>query len=342
MTTSELVSRAAALAPKLEENARATDSDGVSGAQIEALRAAHLLAPADNATLMEVGRALAQGCGATAWLAVSFAEAAAALARLDAPAAKDVGAALIASASFSEGAHVEKLGAHFVVSGVWPSVGGLAHAEWILLGDLSFEGKPLQILVPAKDVMIEEIEYFGGLRGVKWRRVVVETISAPAHRVLHEAPAPSAVALLGALLGTAEGAYRDYVRGTRARVSGIGGKAVAQFTQVQARLAESQADMKALCALYEDVLRNSGDASEAAMVEAARDRAYIARRAVEATNRLLTQMGAMGLSETNPVQRRFRDLRAFASAPGFHWANQMAAFGRNELGIEAPGASDAA
>jgi len=41
----------------------------------------------------------------------------------------------------------------------------------------------------------------------------------------------------------------------------------------------------------------------------------------------------MGLAETNPVQRRFRDLRAPASTRGLDWTQQMPAFGRHELGL---------
>jgi len=61
---------------------------------------------------------------------------------------------------------------------------------------------------------------------------------------------------------------------------------------------------------------SSGGANDA---ECIRDRAYIARKSLEAVNRLLAQMGAMGLAETNPVQRRFRDLRALANTRGLDW-----------------------
>lgn len=330
MTSSDTIARAGALAAGLKQQARSTDEKGLSGEQVALLTEAGLLQAADPVTIMEIGRALAHGCGASAWLATTFASAKAVAG------ASTEGEALITSAGPSDQHLLEDRDGQLVISGVWPTVGGLDHAEWILLSGLTWKDQLVTVLVSAAEAVATDYPYRGGLRGLAWRRV--ELKGAPVRLVSTEADgriaADGSALLLGALLGVAQGAYDDYVGSTRARISGVGGQAVAQFTQVQARLAESHAELKALAALYADVLNRtaSGDADHA---ECVRDRAYIARKSVEAVNRLLSQMGAMGLAETNPVQRRFRDLRALASTPGLDWTQQMPAFGRHELGLGA-------
>lgn len=336
MTNSETLSRAAVLAADLLQQARATDENGLSIEQVVSLAEAGLLQAADPVTIMENGRALAQGCGASAWLATAFATAAALVAQANPAIQAEVEGARITLAGLPDQHSVEDKDGQVVVSGVWPTVGGLAHAEWILLSGLTLDGEPACGLVATRDVTASAYPHRGGLRGLVWSSI--ELKAAPVHLISlgsngRVAPDEAAL-LLGALVGVAQGAYADYVGATRARISGVGGQAVAQFTQVQSRLAETHAELKAVAALYADVLARtaSGQADDA---ECIRDRAYIARKSVEAVNRLLSQMGAMGLAETNPVQRRFRDLRALASTRGLDWTAQMPAFGRHELGLGA-------
>src|SRR3546814_5523715 len=71
---------------------------------------------------------------------------------------------------------------------------------------------------------------------------------------------------------------------TRSRITGIGGASVAGFTQVQARLAESDAELGCATRLFEALvagLDGDGDA------HARRDRAYMAHLALDAVTRLV-------------------------------------------------------
>jgi len=342
-TAEQILQRLAALGPTLADSARATDMNGVSPEQAAALAetgvfellidAAHGGAGGEAADVIEAGRALAQHCAASAWLAVSFADAAALASKMDG--AKPAGAR-VAPAYFAETARIDRDGEGYRVSGVWPAVGGLAFADWILLFGLEGPDGPVCALVRQDEAQVSAYSYFGGLRGLGWRSVQLTDVNLASARV-RSAPNDSANLMLGALLGCAEGAYQEYVRATRARVSGVGGHAVAQFTQVQARLAESHAEMKCCRVLYDGVIAQTRSGADAD-AELDRDRAYIARKAVDAITRLLTQMGAMGLTENNPVQRRFRDVRTLASMPGFGWDRHLVAFGRAELGIAPPAA----
>ena len=343
-SSSPIVAAATELAAMLETNARQTDAQGLSAEQVAALAKTGALNPADLPTRMEVGRALAQGCGASAYFAIAASTAATLTARMGA--AKDLNGEIAMLAPFANNAALTRKGADWSMSGAWASVGGLDHAQWVLVFGLEHEGERYCALLKSEDASAEALTLFGGLRGLNWKSLIVTDVTLPAHRVARESDILKGeeTPMLGALLGTLEAGYHDYARITRARVAGVGGQAVARFTQVQSRLAESHAELKALRAIYADLMSKIAEASDDPLVlaEMARDRAYLAHKSVETLNRLLTQMGAMGLAESNSVQRRFRDLRAFAAMPGQNWNAQMSAFGRRELGVPEEDANAAA
>jgi len=295
-----------ALAPTLTENARRTDSEGVCADAIAALRDAGLFAPSlTKADRLEAGRRLARSCAATALLADGFADTAAlGLTGLAVWAGRPEGVVM-------EGGQI---------SGVWRTVPGLAHAEWLVVDGI---GDGRAAIVARDQVQAEAGPYLGGLRGAGWAQVSAD--GAAVARTVEFAP--DAGRLTGVILGSAEGALADYVKMTRARVSGIGGQMVAQFTQVQARLAETETELKALGLLFEGLKADPEGA------DAERDRTYIARKALDGVTRLVRQMGAMGIGEANPVQRRYRDLRALCADPSVSWDDHMAAAGRRSLGI---------
>lgn len=335
----------ATLAGEFAKSAAKTDESGISADQVAQLGRAGLfkfgLQNAPFSTRAESLRALAQTCGASAWLAATGARASGHAAHISAQGLADIGAgeAFCAIAAAPQNATLTRAGGVIKVDGVWPAVGGLDHADWVVLDGVRDGDALVSIIVAAKELQTADYLYFGGVRGVKWRKAEAHSVVAPAHRIGPPLDGGARVdPLIGAVLGGAEGVYTLYTTSTKARVSGVGGHAVARFTQVQARLAESHADLKACRALYADLTARA-DAGQAD-AEALRDQAYIVRKAIEAANRLLSQMGAMGLSEANPVQRQFRDLRTFASAASFNWDNSLAAFGRAELGVgDAPRAA---
>ena len=78
-------------------------------------------------------------------------------------------------------------------------------------------------------------------------------------------------------------------------------------------------------------MKQSLSADEIAKVT--RDRAFIAKLCVNAVNRLVGQMGAVGLYDTNPVHRYSRDVNAMAAQFGANWDRNMSIFGKFEFGI---------
>ncbi|MCR6646086.1 MAG: acyl-CoA dehydrogenase family protein [Terricaulis sp.] len=335
--TNTAAQNAAGLAEAFAKSAATTDRSGYPAEQAAQLAQAGLFKThaAPFSVQAEGLRALGQVCGASAWFAATGGAAVAHAAKTSAEALAEIGAGdrFCTIASAPQSATLTRSGGGIRLDGVWPSVGGLDHAEWVILDGVRDGDQIVSVIAPISALKASDFLYFGGVRGVKWRKLEASAIEIPPHRIGAKLDASARLdPLIGAVLGGAEGVYTLYTTATKARISGVGGHAVARFTQVQARLAESHADLKVCRALYAALL-SAADAGEAD-AETQRDQAYIVRTAMAAANRLLSQMGAMGLSETNPVQRQYRDLRVFASAPSFNWDASFAAFGRAVLGVE--------
>lgn len=333
----DLDSRLTDIVPIAAQQAGETDRSGVQADMIGRLRGAGLLEALDPAFRLEATRALARACAATAWIAAELSEGNA-LAKAVSGAAPG---GLTTIARYSDDVQIASASNGFVVNGTWQAVGALSHADGVLLIAPATEDRDaLVALAPRDSLEVETYHYLGGLRGVSWHRVTARNLAIASANVGPARPVMlggiGANRLLGVLVGCAEGGYDDYVRMTKARITGIGGAAVATFTQVQARLAESHADMGTVRYLYDGILRDLAASDDDAAIASriTRDRAFLARKALDAVTRLVRQMGAMGLSETNPVQRRYRDLRAISADESFSWDAQLAQFGRRELGIE--------
>lgn len=329
----------AALASTLQGDARTTDVDGVAPATLANLDARGMFAIADPAARIEAGRVLARGCAATAWLVAEFSEAADMLAAFPDAARQEAESGRIAPARHTQDAIARQAPGGVVISGHW-IVGGLDHAQWLLLpGIRDASGEPVAALVAREEVEAAAYHYLGGLRGVGWRKVTVDNLVVAPHRIMPQAALDrhglGENRLAGVLVGCAEGGVDDYVDMTRSRIAGIGGAAVATFTQVQSRLAESDAEIDGIVILFEALKQGlATEADETATIRRDRDRAYAARKALDAVTRLVRQMGAMGLTENNPVQRRYRDLRTIAADASFAWDTQMARHGRRILGLD--------
>ena len=323
--------------PALPEKSGDTISDVAANLQI--LATAGLLDLADPAERLDATRMVARNCAATAWLLAEMSEARDLLAAFSSETIAEVDDARIIIARLAEEAFLEGGDETRSISGTWHGVGGAAHADWILLLGLRDDaGKPAAAMVRRDQAVCVDYPYYGGLRGAGWHNIVIDGLSVPAHRWACAdrlaGKGLGANRMLGVALGSAEGGYHDSVTATRARITGIGGFAVANFTQVQARLAESDAELRGASGSYEAMKMLLIENPNSAHIE--RDRAYLARKSLDAVTRLVRQMGAMGLAETNPVQRRYRDIRAVAADPSFAWDASMAHFGRELLGIAEP------
>jgi 3-hydroxy-9,10-secoandrosta-1,3,5(10)-triene-9,17-dione monooxygenase len=217
-----------------------------------------------------------------------------------------------------------------LVSGTWRWVTGATHANWLLLchaGDV--------MLVPRSALQGTPINQLGGLRGVGFEDLVAAEVEVVESHVIDQEKLFAGVtyaqnAQLGSILGCAQGGYEEYRQITSQWVGGIAGDKVAELTQVQSRLGHTHTELTVAALLLERLL-NQLDESPPTVI--AGERVYIAGLCRDAVARLVRQMGARGLFDQNPLQRRYRDLRAMVAHDEFHWQRNMAALGRQQLGV---------
>jgi 3-hydroxy-9,10-secoandrosta-1,3,5(10)-triene-9,17-dione monooxygenase len=220
-----------------------------------------------------------------------------------------------------------------------------------------------QFLIHSSQYEIIDDWQVSGLRGTGSKQVkIAEPIFIPEHRTLGflellGANPPGAevndgyvyrmefgpafgTILLGPVLGIAEGALEQYLDATRVRVGTIRGNRVADAETVQLRVAESAAEISAAGLMLTrilETLHTRGQADElltpSERVESMRDRAFVTRSCANAIHRLVRQMGAIGLSDGNPVQRHFRDITAASAQIGLNWDRNMGMFGKWALGV---------
>ncbi len=338
-----LIAGAVSLQPALAEAARQIDQHGQTEESLARLAQAGLFRHPDGATpasalrtRMEVGRALARSCASSAWLVTAYGLGAALAARM-AAAPSDLGAdAKIAVGDDATAATLVPDGAAWRLDGSWEFVVGAQFADWFVLpcGDRL-------VLVRRNQVELTPADHLGGMRGAGLATVTARKIGVAATSIFDRGDGFDLVAtlsLLGPILGCAEAGHRDYVAITRKRVSGVGGEAVARMTQVQARLGAAQAELNSalvgFTSLQDRFARIEAEDGFPDATELTRDAAFIARQSLQSLTALIRQMGAMGLAESNPVQREYRDLRAMVTDHRFNESARMAAYGRLALGIE--------
>lgn len=320
-----------------------------------------------------ISRVLGRACGSTAWIASVVATHSAMVGRMAGQAQDDVWAAdpdaLIATGSARIAGEAVPTDGGYLVGGAWRFASGIDHCRWVMVPvpveGIDAEGPAAvrQCLLPASDYEIVDDWHVSGLGGTGSKQAAIpEPVFVPAHRtigfleMLGSRPPGADVndayvyriefrpyfgtLLLGPIIGTAEGALEDYLEGTRARIGAIFGDRIADSVPVQLRVAESSAEISGAALMVDrmlETLHARGAADEALTpderVLGMRDRAFVARRCVDAVHRLVRQMGASGLADSNPVQRHFRDVSAMAAQIGLNWDRNAGTYGKWALGI---------
>ena len=206
--TTELLSRAAALRPLLEQNADATDSlRRLPDTSVAALREAglcRLMVPkrfggfeTSIHTYIEVMAELGRGCGSTAWVA-SLLNVCAWLAALFPERAQrdlwgDDRDTWVAGSLAPNGTAVPVAGG-WRVTGRWPWASGCLHAQWAACGiRMTNERGEIQnfglSLMPMTDLSIEDTWFMAGMKGTGSNTIVANDVFVPEHRFLPYPPA---------------------------------------------------------------------------------------------------------------------------------------------------------
>ena len=148
--------------------------------------------------------------------------------------------------------------------------------------------------------------------------------------------------LTGTTLGIAQGAYNDYVKEMRHRVSTYNATKLAEHTQTQMKVAEAATLIQAARLLTHDNIKEAEKivtsgclATVEDKVRWRRDAAYAAQNCINSIQILHSAIGAAGNYLSHPFQRRFRDMHAAAGQIQINFDINGAEFGRVELGLKA-------
>ena len=382
-TVEELVARARSLVPRLRAEAAATEqrrtaSPGIMR-ELFALGLLRYFQPKrfggwemDWGTQFHIGRALAQGCSSTAWVATVVGAHTCYAARHRPETQEEIWAdgpdVLIATGSVQKSGRAEKVPGGYRVNGAWGFASGVDYAHWGQVAvRIEGESEVLQMMLPRKDFIIDDVWHVAGMKGTGTKDINVQNAFVPDHRALkgslfHGLRPPghavnphyiygmefrpaSGSSLLGPILGTAEAALDQYIETTKLKKAAIMGNRPAHNPAVQMRLSESAAEINAARLIIEiqfALLNKRGKALEAFTDEErtsiTRDRAFAMRLCYGAVQRLVNQMGALGVFDDNPVQRCFRDLHVMSTQFGVSWDVNMPGWGAYTLGVSPGGA----
>ena len=313
---------------------------------------------------VELGRST---CTSSAWVLNYLADHAAILAHFPEEAQHDVWsvnkAACIATSAAPTG-KVTVVPGGYRLDGRWSWCSGLRHSQWIMIGGLAFrEGEDHPdmrlYLVPVSEVKQDDTWYCAGLRATGSITSILENVFVPEHRTvsfstLRDAESPGSkintnpiyrtpfiavhsYALLAPALGSARGAYADFVAWTKQRYLTYTQLNIAQHVPVQLKVAEIGAHIDAAELLARRALATArADYSGMTLQTRTllrRDFTYAMRMLRDAMDDLVKISGSSGLMDNNSVQRSWRDVHAISSHVVMNWDVPAENFGRMELGL---------
>ncbi|MBL42634.1 MAG: acyl-CoA dehydrogenase [Rhodospirillaceae bacterium] len=325
------------------------------------------------ATHADAARVIARGCPSSAWIVSVVGAHAAIAGRMSLECQDEIWGSnqnqVIVTASAQISSCAVKTKGGYNLSGTWRFASGVDHSEWSIVhshidgNDPGDHSKYIRLLVPTSELEIIDTWHVIGMRGTGSKDIKCDNLFVPeyrtinAHATFDRNPPGASInpesylyempflpyfgsSFLGPLIGASEGAYEAYKNLTSDRKGAIFGNSIKDQVPVQHRLAESSAEIDAAVLIYNNINRvlhekglNKQSLSAREVAKITRDRAFIAKLCVSSVNRLFGHMGAVGLYDTNPVHRFYRDVNAMASQFGANWDRNMSIFGKFEFGL---------
>jgi len=275
----------------------------------------------------------------------------------------------LATAFYCERSTVKRVAGGIEISGKWRFSSGIHNCGWVLplVAVPNAEGPPTPhfVLLEQGEYQVEEVWNSVGLAGTGSNDFTVEGVFIPPHRMLDitkltGGPSPGsevndfylyrqpmmatfAFNLVGNIIGVARGAA-DIVIGdlTQNRTTKAGAAMVGMPT-IQARVAESLAEIDAAYAMVfrnrDEIVRHGQAGTYPDLAARGRYRGnngLAAKLSVSAIDRLLPILGARGLDQSHPLQRAWRDARAIAQHAALTWDVNANIYGAIALGLPSP------
>lgn len=321
-------------------------------------------------THTDVAMELAKTCGSTGWVAGIIGSHNWWLGKYQIESQHEVwdnnADALVAAAFASKpGTKAVAVDGGYRVSGEWMWCSGIDHCDWcsLMTPVPQASGPPdlVMVLLKRGDYTVHDVWNVPGMKATGSNNVIVDDLFVPKYRAtrvaeLNNKASPGqklneswiyklpmldvfGYSVAGPTLGCARGALEGFIASMTGR-SGLDGSKVTDHPTLQARVAESSAEIDAAQALYDTDMaflrataQANGDLTSAEIGRIKRNCAYVVTLAKRAASRLIEAMGANGVSDSNPVAIAFADTMAGASHRALNWDVNGVAYGKILFGV---------
>lgn len=254
------------------------------------------------------------------------------------------------------------------LSGRWQFASGVDHGDWLVIGAVSDEApesrtKAIHVIVPKRDVVVDDTWYTLGLRGTGSKDIVADDVFVPDHRSmptreLFDGLSPHgegnathinrlsvlvclSVQLAAAVTGIAGGALQLHVERTAGRREVYTGASKAENATTQVRVAESATELL----LARSLIRQAADRCDEVAVTGQRlttderaelkwHAAYVVELSRRATERIFAGSGAHGVYDDSLLQGRFRDVNTACHHATVDFDGNAQMYGRTVLGLD--------
>ncbi|MEO3756414.1 acyl-CoA dehydrogenase family protein [Streptomyces sp. B6B3] len=363
---------AAEAAPAAEANRR-LDPDVVK-ALVEAGFARHFV-PTDcggtAGTFVELHHAVAavaEGCASTAWCASLASHVGRMAAHLPAEGHREVwadGPDALLVAALSPIGRAEPVAGGYRLTGTWPFVSAIDHADWALLTALvprESGPEPRVLAVPRSAWRVRETWENVGMAATGSNTVIVEDVLVPEARTVsrhdlfvgravdsdarcHTVPMQATTMMFATpALGAARGALRAWLGHVTPKIRAaaeqpkpaLAGMPTFNRTSQDVTLARSTAELDAVDLMLERASATLDDVSPMTpllTMRGWRDCAVATDMAVTVVNRLFRGVGTSGQARANPVQRFWRDVNSMAGHQALQVESAATAYGHQVIEV---------
>ncbi|MGK2914423.1 MAG: acyl-CoA dehydrogenase family protein [Porticoccaceae bacterium] len=254
------------------------------------------------------------------------------------------------------------------LQGRWQFASGVDHGDWLMIGAIADQlpespDRALHVIVPKRDIVVDDTWFTLGLRGTGSKDLVAEDVFVPAQRamptrMLFDGLSPHgerhathinrlpvlvclSVQLAGAVTGIAQGAFDLYVQRTRQRREIYTGRVKRDNVGTQMRVAEAAAELSAATLM----IRAAADRCD--QVAATGERlttderaqlkwhaAYVVELCRRATDRLFASAGAHAIYDDSLLQGRYRDINTACHHAASDLDSTAEMYGRTQLGLD--------